>query len=401
MKKDNKRILFLLLINSAVIALLAAFMPKQLDWNPSFSKYKNSPYGSEAIYENLKDIYEGENFTTKQEPLYNVVEDTSFIRTNYIIINSDFYADSLDLSALYQIVEKGNNVFLSAENFSDYLTDSLGINNRMKFNDFPSVKELNETSTALSIINPTLGLDTGYNFKSQYSFRYFDKKDSSDVQAYGLGMQDSSINFVKVKYGKGFFFLHTFPYAFTNYYLMKDESRAYISSVFSYLPSDYDVIWDEYYKPGRGQVQSSPLSVLLRYKGFRWVYWLAISGIALFMIFYAKRKQRAIPIISPPKNDSLNFIQTLGSLYFNLGSHKDLVDKKILVFKDYLSNKYFMKDLAFTTEEAKHLALKSGKETKLIVKIFELINRYKELNNLSDGQLKSIIKSINKFYDRN
>lgn len=401
MSDYNKKVLRLIAINSVIIALLAAFMPRQLNWNPSFSKMHSYPYGAEAIYENVKDLFDDEQPDVFDGPLYNMLKDTMIERSNYVFVNTDFYIDSLDQSALFDFVAKGNNAFISAQNFSYELTDSLGLEVNTKFNDFPSLDELNQSSTSMNLVSDGGILDSSFTFKSQWSFNHFEERDSVDVDVLGLGIQDSQVNFIKVKYGNGYFFLHTFPFAFTNYYLMKEGNQSYIADAFSRLPKDFDFIWDEHYKPLKSSVQKSPLSVLLRYPAFRWVYWISIIGIILFMIFYAKRRQRPIPIINPPKNESLNFINTLGSLYFNKGSHKDLSAKKISVFKDHLSQKYFMKDLEFTPLEAEKLARKSGRKEELVLRIFELIRNYSQLKTLSDGQIKALVNNINKFYDRN
>lgn len=389
----RRRIWRLIFMYAIIILLLAIFMPRELDWNPSFSKDHSTPYGGEAIYGTLDDL-----FTAKmdviEKPLYNAMKDTTFERTNYVIINSDFYVDSLDLSALYRFVASGNNALIAAENFNREFLDSLGLKISGYFNDFVSLEELNSISTEL-IVNPA---DTTYTFKSQWSNSYFKTADSNEIVVRGIGRQDTMNNYVKVPYGSGFFYLHSFPFALTNYYLMKNENQNYIASVFSQLPADYDVLWDEYYKPQRNNVQRSPLSVLMRYPSFRWVYWLSISGLLLFMIFYAKRKQRPIPIIEPPKNESLKFAKTLGGLYYNKGSHKDIFEKKMKVFKEFIHTHYFMSDIEYTKEEALILTLKSGRDQRLVERIFELADEYSGMQIINDAQLKAIISKVNEFY---
>ncbi len=400
MKSENKRITRLILIYGVLIALIAAFMPRQLDWTPSFQNFKNSPYGAEAVFENIKGIFD-EEILVNDQTLYEGLKDTSLSKTNFIAINSDLYFDSLDLDVLYRHARDGNNVFLSAENIAYQLLDSLGLYLQTKFNDFPTVEELEQNSLEMALLSPEERKDSTYEFKTQWSFNYFAADDSLGSTALALGfIEEEKVNFVKVPYGDGYFYLHSFPYALTNYYLMKDKNRSYISSIFSHLPKDYDVIWDEYYKPQSANFRKSPLSVLMRFPSLKWAYWLTLSGIILFMLFYAKRRQRPIPIVTPPKNESLKFIKTLGSLYYNKGSHKDISNKKIKVFKDHLSQNYFLKDITFSAAEAEKIALKSGKSKEDIDRIFDLIHRFEKLESLSDGQLKALIKNINKFYDR-
>jgi hypothetical protein len=52
------------------------------------------------------------------------------------------------------------------------------------------------------------------------------------------------INFVKIQHGDGFFYLHTQPFVFTNYNLLKSGNATYAAHALSYLP-DWDIIWDD------------------------------------------------------------------------------------------------------------------------------------------------------------
>ncbi len=383
----------LILLYTIIAVLLGVFMPRQLDWSPSFSMNDTVPYGAEAIHETLDQMFSAD-ISIVEQPLYNVLDDTLIENTNYVIINSDFYIDSLDLSALYGMVNIGNNVFIGAENFNREFLDSLGVSSQTHFNNFANLKQVKTIATEMSI----LPYDTSFEFRSQWSNTYFQSSDSSDIELLGIGQQDSLYNYVKVPYGSGHFYLHSFPFAMTNYYLLKDETRDYVSSVFSQLPQHYDLVWDEYYKPGRSERQKSPLSVLMNYPSFRWAYWLTIGGLLLFMIFYAKRQQRPIPIIKPPKNESLAFTTTLGGLYYNKGSHKDIFIKKVKVLREQLSSKYFMRDLEFSEAEAVKLATKSGRDPDLVKRVFSLAKEYESKASLSDGQLKAFVKKVNQFY---
>ena len=396
MIKGTKRNIRLIILYVIIIVLMGVFMPRQLDWSPSFSKYHNTPYGAEAIHENIKDLFSKEKVLIADEPLYNLLKDTSISNTNYIFLNSSFYVDSLDKSALFTFAGAGNNVFISAESFDDKFLDSLDVTTETHLNNFANVNELDGGISQLEIRDS----DEVYEFKAQWVNTYFIRRNSSELEHSGIGWQDSLYNYIKIPYKSGNFYLHCFPYALTNYYLMKEENRSYISSVFSQLPQDYDLIWDEYYKPHRSAVQQSPLSVLMRYEAFRWAYWLTISGVVLFMIFYAKRKQRAIPVIEPPRNESVNFVRTLGSLYYNKGNNKDIFEKKIQVFKEHLYSQFFMKDISFSQAEAEKLKLKSGAKKEVIDRIFQLENEFRGLSEISDAQLKAIVKKINEFYNQ-
>lgn len=54
------------------------------------------------------------------------------------------------------------------------------------------------------------------------------------------------------------------------------------------------------------------------------------------MIFTARRRQRAIPVMHEPENKSLEFTKLIGTLYHQKHNHADLVHKKFLYFAEIL-----------------------------------------------------------------
>ena len=54
----------------------------------------------------------------------------------------------------------------------------------------------------------------------------------------------------------------------------------------------------------------------------------------------ARRKQRIIPEIKKPANDSMDFVKTIGRLYYDKSDHKNLVKKMSAYFLDYVRSRY-------------------------------------------------------------
>lgn len=50
------------------------------------------------------------------------------------------------------------------------------------------------------------------------------------------------------------------------------------------------------------------------------------------MVFTAKRRQRVIPVVNPPANQTLRFTQLIGNLYYQKKDYKDILQKKYLYF---------------------------------------------------------------------
>src|SRR5436305_15122600 len=99
--------------------------------------------------------------------------------------------------------------------------------------------------------------DSGYTFnfiydwkKDLYSWMVFDESllNSSATNVIHLGqVNDRYSNFIAVPYGKGTFYLHSDPIAFTNYQLKDEHHLAYAEKVFSYL-QPANIYWDDFSK---------------------------------------------------------------------------------------------------------------------------------------------------------
>jgi hypothetical protein len=58
------------------------------------------------------------------------------------------------------------------------------------------------------------------------------------------------------------------------------------------------------------------------------------------MIFNAKRWQRAVPILSPNTNTTVEFVRTISNLYQQEGSVRDIMDKKIIFSLERIRSRY-------------------------------------------------------------
>ena len=82
-----------------------------------------------------------------------------------------------------------------------------------------------------------------------------------------------------------------------------------------------------------------------------WAYYLTLAGLGLFMIFESKRRQRVIPVIEPVKNKSLEFVETVGQLYYQQADHASIAEKKIQYWLAYVRQRFNIP----TTELAEEL----------------------------------------------
>ena len=208
----------------------------------------------------------------------------------------------------------------------------------------------------------------------------------------------NQVNFIKISWGKGNFYLNSTPHLFTNYYLRKPEQAKYAFTALSYLPIQ-NTVWDGYYKSGRN-VAGTPLSIVLSTDGLKQAWYLALITLLLFMIFKARREQRIIPIIQPPKNSSIQFAETIGELYLEQGSHSEILEKKLKFFYEYIINHLRLNPSTIDMKFKTALSQRSGIEKQEILKLFDLIELSGSSQKVSQTQLTLITKKIDEFYKK-
>jgi hypothetical protein len=113
--------------------------------------------------------------------------------------------------------------------------------------------------------------------------------------------------------GKGEIILVTTPLLFTNYGILNNP--AYVHRLMNRL-KPLPVVRTEAYMPNVNVAETSPFRELLKRPPLRWALYLTILGVVLLMGFSARRRQRAIPEVTPPKNYQLDFIRRIGTLQY-------------------------------------------------------------------------------------
>jgi hypothetical protein len=87
---------------------------------------------------------------------------------------------------------------------------------------------------------------------------YFEKYNKET--SYELGCKDDTdINFIQLKAGKGSIYLHLAPLTFSNYFLLHGQNINYYNKMLSLIPKNTKrVVWDEYFLYKRISLDHSP-----------------------------------------------------------------------------------------------------------------------------------------------
>jgi hypothetical protein len=368
------------------------FKDEPTDYTHTFSHKDKNPYGSYLLKELMPDLFDDHEVESLNMTLYEIEERLTPDK-NLLIIADNMYGGAEEIEVLLNAVNEGMNAMIVA-NTAYSLTDTLGIS--VEFNSLGFLVNANQDSTYLKFASRDLPQDH-YQFKSDVASHNFSDLDSLD---YGLIAVNASGDpmAIKVPHGKGNIILATTPMVFTNDYFFYENNHEYAATLLSYLPKK-DMIWSEYYQLGRIEV-STPLRVILQAPALKLAYTLTIVALLLFMIFEAKRKQRIIPIVRPLANTTLEFIGTITNLYLRKKDHLDIALKRIQYFQESIQARYFMNFKKLNDEFFEKLAAKSGNEVRDVKELFDLIQRIKERETVSEQELKSLSDKIEAFYGR-
>jgi hypothetical protein len=252
--------------------------------------------------------------------------------------------------------------------------------------------------TDYTIQTPTDTAEMTFHVKQGIEHGYFTNYPRSE-DTEELGHTDLyEPNFVRIGHGKGNFYLHSGPVLFSNFNLLWADNDDYAERVFSHLPQR-TVLWDEYYKPGRART-GTPLKYILQTEGLRWAWLVLLPSLVLYILFSGKRRQRIIPVLAPPRNDSLEFTETIGRLYWEHGDHLDLARKKVRYLLEYIRTHLHLETRTLDDKFADRLANKTGIPLSDVRTLFHFINQLETMQGLSETSLLQLNHLIDDFYQR-
>ena len=116
------------------------------------------------------------------------------------------------------------------------------------------------------------------------------------------------------------------------------------------------------------------------------------------MLIESKRRQRPIPIVEPLRNTTLDFARTIGLLYYQQGDHRDLANKKITHFGDFLRQRLYLPPLQLERDYYQLVAQKSEQPLADIEAIFRLIVQVRTQASIEPETLLDLNRRIDNFY---
>ncbi len=416
----------------AALILLALFYyfgkggkARTFNWKETYALDSKEPYGAFVFHELLaSNEYPVDNIT---QSLKDELPENPDTVSNYIFVGQSLFLDSTDTQRLLRFVENGNNALIASKtipyDLMFYIVQQECIEGL--WDDYE--RSYSDTLMTMDFDHPTLADKQGYSYKyidkfevKRYTWHYIDSVhfcgDSSSLTSLGTWRTDngdSNTNFAKIRFGTGHFYLHTNPIAFTNIQLLDQRRKDYAQGVLAHLPKGKNY-WDAYGQQDEsiGRMQNdeedltqaslsgkTPLQYVLSQPPLAWAWYVLLALAILYLFFKAKRRQRIIPVLHENRNTSLEFVSTVGSLYFQQKKHRNIALKQMQLFLNQVRNRYGIATKVLGTAFEQQLSQLS--EVPLVeIKALMAMHRDIEQHAIPEKTLIAFNRAIEDFYEK-
>jgi hypothetical protein len=368
------------------------------------------PYGTYAAFRLLKTLLpEASIVTSRKEPGYWDSVNTVAGKQAYIFIGHRFTADEYEMKNLVRFAEKGNSVFISASYISADADEYIKASSSSLTTPYFNQEEFKD-SLVTYLKSPFVTTEKKYSYPGLTHGSYFTSVDTNVTDILGTNKSNKPI-FIHLATGQGHLYFHLEPLAFSNYFLLHKNNIDYYEKALSVIhPGTKKVIWDDYYSAKSNNSSSNRNSrqgwfkTLMNMenaegqKPFKWAFWLMLLLLLLYVLMEMRRKQRYIPLIKPPKNDSLDFVKTIGRLYYDKGNHANLCRKMAAYFLEHVRATYKIPTTTLDDKFVTLLQYKSGVPPQDIKSIISFIQFMDDGGMVSKEHLLLFHRELEQFY---
>lgn len=433
MKISRWFIVFILLL-FVLLVLIEVKTPQRYNWRElTYSHYDDNPFGAKLV-DSLLSAGLKSRYDVKAGDINEAYNDSDSATSKAILFVDNFntYNDE-EADMLFGLLRRGNTVIIFTDNdFSSSLCEEINIES---ISDYVDNSNMFGTSTDSILFR--WEEDSCYGGAS-YQFRAFDSKytyfapptyDDYDDYVYSdsdwpsRSTEEEANNdlidlwtthliasdynqasiVISGNYEKGKLVLVSYPMLFSNYYVLEDGGLQLLMRILSQAGDKsivrYDRNMDNKYISEKNK-SKSPLRVFLDNKSLRWAVYLTLFAILISLFFTARRKQRVIPVVQKPKNQTIEMIKHIGLMYYRSHDNAGLISEKYrqLIFELQRKRLIYLDDENIDNDNLINLSqladIDKDKLSVLIARIKD-IDEY-QVTKVSDKETKSLINLMNK-----
>jgi hypothetical protein len=396
----KKGYLYIVLLLSVIFLLHACSggrKRKMPSLQETYSNKDKNPFGTDIAYRQIEAMYDGNMILEKKKYFSDTWSNISDTGSLYICFAKRLFVTEEDVEAMMEYVNAGNSLFISAGLIDELLLDEVGCSQVYTSPVFEDRIEKMQNTAVSSVLQPTFKY--GYYY---YPFsNYFTSIDTVTTRV--LGYNDEKMpNSIVYFYGKGRLYLQCEPRAYSNYFLLKENNYQYLKNTVAFTQNEPEhVYWDDYYNKlnrKRSKKSFSSFSEIMKHPPLKAAFWLSLILLLLYILFGGKRLQRIIQQLKPNENTTVTFTETIGRLYLQKKDNKNISDKMITYFNEYIRNTYFLNTNHVNDDFIVMLSRKSGVSRDKVETLCRTILATQGSSVVNDYQLLSLQDQIQQFY---
>lgn len=127
---------------------------------------------------------------------------------------------------------------------------------------------------------------------------------------------------------------------------------------------------------------------------------IAAGFLLLYVLLGMRRRQRSIPAQPPLRNDSLDFVKTVGRLYFEKADHTNLARKMTVYFLEHLRSRYQLSTGLLNDDFIQQVVERTGVPEEEVRPVIETAVRLQSNVSVNDKQLETYYRRLEKFYQQ-
>lgn len=385
MFKGNKKYFIILAIIFIAVVVLQYMQPKPINWSRTYFNKDKIPFGCYAIFNLLENNY-AQKVVTNKQTLYNLNADITESNNSLLLIDGHIELTKLDVKSLFSFLKKGNTVLLCASDFSKDLKDTfnLAMQDNLEIKSLSLDSLLTKRAFEIHYTQPKNNVLKTYIYPAVASESYFSKFDTLLFKVSSVNKRNQAV-LLEASIGKGKLVLSSLPDVFGNLFIVNNNNRFYTYTLLSKIKNK-KIIWDENYKSHNVQ-QKGIFQFIFSSDALYMAYCILIIGLLFFMLFEMKRKQRAIAIIQPLRNSTLEFVDVISHVYFNSKNHKYIAEEKIAYFYFDIRKKFSVNTNLMNEEFYTTIHQLSGIDLDAVKKLFSYCENLKQSPSLSEQDL--------------
>jgi hypothetical protein len=362
-----------------------------INWNKTYLSNDKGPMGAYLFHELLK--MRSDTIIIFNKSVYQLSD--TIVKNSVIVFYENLPAwTKEDSIAVDKLIKNGNDIIV-INSYPGKAFEKFRIYSEYPY-DFQDDSLLIKPSFTLQ---PTFKTGTNklYIYPSYCIHAYYNRFDSSNVTVFLTN--DKKDKFYGLSYTLPFknkIYFISLADIFLNYFISNHPNRYLIYSLLDYmLPEKKTIIWPK--SNIMIHENKSVLDLIFNNKSLYFAWLILLFTLILYAVFDSRRNQKIVPVIEPPENDTLKFVDVVANSYLKSKYHHVVATEKIQHFRELIKKSYHIDILHAGKNELLQLANLSGNSLSLTERLARLCKDLENRQSITDFELLELNKSISIF----